>query len=114
MVDDITIRCDQTIDLNTRFLTTNNIDVTTQELPGNTGARAMQHIPHEIHKFHRERKILKEGLACDRLQMEREAKPLDEGDKVDYPSDESDEEIANMEVDPDESAWQPIAGEGAQ
>lgn len=49
--DDLTIRNDQSIDLNTRFLTTNNINVTTQELPGNVGVRSQMKMPHEISKL---------------------------------------------------------------
>lgn len=43
--DDISIWNDQTIDLNTWFLTTNNINVTTQELPGNIGIRTVDYLP---------------------------------------------------------------------
>jgi len=91
--DDISIRNNQTIDLNTRFLTTNNINVTTQELPGNIGIWTVDHLPVQISKLYRDRKNLKETLACD-LSNANPPNELSEADKVDYPSDEdSDEEI---------------------
>ena len=74
-------------------MTTNNINVTTQELPGNIGIRTIDHLPVQISKLYRDRKNLKETLACD-LSNSNPPNELSEADKVDYPSDEdSDEEI---------------------
>ena len=85
--DDISIRNDQTIDLNTWFLTTNNINVTTQELPGNIGIWTVDHLPIQISKLYKDRKHLKESLACDPSNTNL-PEDLTQADKVDYPSDE--------------------------
>jgi hypothetical protein len=53
----------------------------------------VDHLPTQISKLYKDRKTLKETLACDPSIIDI-PQELTEADKVDYPSDdESDEEI---------------------
>lgn len=62
-------------------------------MPGNIGIRTVDLLPVQISKLYKDRKNLKETLACD-LSNANPPGELTAADKVDYPSDdESDEEI---------------------
>jgi len=55
----------------------------------------------ETQSLHKKRKVINEGLACDRT-LERMPETLTQADQVDYPSDEdSDDEIDfELEIPP--------------
>lgn len=81
-----------TIDMSQRYLADNH------EMPGNVGIRTMSF---ETKSLHKKRKVVNEGLACDRT-LESMPETLTKADQVDYPSDEdSDDEIDfELEIPP--------------
>lgn len=79
--------------MDTRYLVKNDIDCLVADLPGNVGIRVIDPLPVNSVELFKERKIVKDGLTCDRT-LERHPKILEDPNEVDYPSEEdSDDDV---------------------